>query len=103
MQEETHLIILHIHPCYILFIIVVGEYQDVKIETGQEPKGPLVVFLQNEVRQLLVRFVSVGMRLVDAFGNAETARVYPFRQLDILPKLHPTLTVHVELDLVRKM
>lgn len=100
MQEETRLIVLHLHLRYIPRIVVIREYKDVKVESGKEPIGSLVVLLEDEVREFPVRFVSEGVRLVYPFGDPEAAGVHSFGHVDILPALHPALAVHVEFDLI---
>ena len=103
MQEETHLIVLHIYPCHILFIVVIREYQNKEIEIGKEPQGAFIVFLQYKVCQFPIWFMSVAMRLVYTLRNTKTTGVHPLSKVDIFPTLHPPLAIHIELHLLRQM
>lgn len=100
MKEKTHLIILNIHPRHIFLLIVIRKHEDIKVECREEAIRSLVPFLENEVCQFGFGLVGEGMSLVDAFGYPQTARVYALGEVDILPCLHSTLSVHVEFDIV---
>lgn len=100
MQKEAHLIVLHIHPGHILVLVVVRKHQDVKVEHRQEPVRSLICFFQDEISQIILRFVSISMNSVDSLGYPQTPGVNPLGQEDIFPGLHDALTIHIEFDSV---